>query len=128
MEFDVAVIGGGINGLFTALDMSLRGGLKVVLLERGGSIGGGTSGRMHGLLHSGARYVVTDPKAAIECAEENRIIARIAPHAVDDTGGYFVAITKDDLDFQEEFISGLRRANIDYREVDARDAARRNLT
>ncbi len=122
MEFDVAVIGGGINGLFTALDLSLRG-LKIVLLERG-SIGSGTSGRMHGLLHSGARYVVTDPRAAIECAEENRIVARIAPHVVDDVGGYFVAITKDDLDFQEEFISGLRKANIDYRVVDTRDAIR----
>jgi len=122
MEFDVAVIGGGVNGVFTALDLALRG-LKVILLERG-VIGGGTSGKMHGLLHSGARYVVTDPKAAVECAEENKIIARIAPHVVDDTGGYFVAITKDDLDFQEEFISGLRRANIDYRIVDVKEATR----
>ncbi|MGC9152962.1 MAG: FAD-dependent oxidoreductase [Vulcanisaeta sp.] len=122
MEFDVAVIGGGVNGVFTALDLALRG-LKVILLERG-VIGGGTSGKMHGLLHSGARYVVTDPKAAVECAEENKIIAGIAPHVVDDTGGYFVAITKDDLDFQEEFISGLRRANIDYRIVDVKEATR----
>ena len=122
MEFDVAVIGGGVNGVFTALDLALRG-LKVILLERG-VIGGGTSGRMHGLLHSGARYVVTDPKAAVECAEENRVMARIAPHVVDDTGGYFVAITKDDLEFEGEFISGLRRANIDYRVVDVRDAIR----
>ncbi|ADY00331.1 FAD dependent oxidoreductase [Vulcanisaeta moutnovskia 768-28] len=122
MEFDVAVIGGGVNGVFTALDLALRG-LKVVLLERG-IIGGGTSGRMHGLLHSGARYVVTDPKAAVECAEENRVIARIAPHVVDDAGGYFVAITKDDLDFQDEFISGLRRANIDYKIVDVKEAIR----
>ncbi len=80
--------------------------------------------RMHGLLHSGARYVVTDPKAAVECAEENRVMARIAPHVVDDTGGYFVAVTKDDLEFQDEFISGLRRANIGYRVVDVRDAIR----
>ncbi|MGC8606559.1 MAG: FAD-dependent oxidoreductase [Vulcanisaeta sp.] len=122
MEFDVAVIGGGVNGVFTALDLALRG-LKVVLLERG-VIGGGTSGRMHGLLHSGARYVVTDPKSAVECAEENRVIARIAPHVVDDAGGYFVAITNDDLDFQDEFISGLRRANIDYKIVDVKEAIR----
>ncbi|ADN50885.1 FAD-dependent oxidoreductase [Vulcanisaeta distributa] len=122
MEFDIAVIGGGVNGVFTALDLALRG-LKVVLLERG-VVGGGTSGKMHGLLHSGARYVVTDPKAAVECAEENRIIARVAPHVVDDTGGYFVAITKEDLDFQDEFINGLKRANIDYRIIDVREAIR----
>ncbi len=35
-----------------------------------------------------------------------------------------MAVTKDDLDFQEEFISGLRRANIDYRIIDTRDAVR----
>jgi glycerol-3-phosphate dehydrogenase len=83
MGFDVVVVGGGVNGLFTALDLSLRG-FKVLLLERG-SVGSGTSGRMHGLLHSGARYVVTDPRAAVECIEENRIMARIAPHAIEDT-------------------------------------------
>jgi glycerol-3-phosphate dehydrogenase len=122
MGFDVVVVGGGVNGLFTALDLSLRG-FKVLLLERG-SVGSGTSGRMHGLLHSGARYVVTDPRAAVECIEENRIMARIAPHAIEDAGGYFVAIDKDDLDFQEEFISGLRRANIDFRIVDVGEALR----
>ncbi|MFP3304573.1 MAG: FAD-dependent oxidoreductase [Vulcanisaeta sp.] len=122
MGFDIVVVGGGVNGLFTALDLSLRG-FKVLLLERG-SVGSGTSGRMHGLLHSGARYVVTDPRAAVECIEENRIMARIAPHAIEDTGGYFVAIDKDDLDFQEEFISGLRRANIDFRIVDVGEALR----
>jgi len=122
MRFDVVVVGGGVNGLFTALDLSLRG-FKVLLLERG-SVGSGTSGRMHGLLHSGARYVVTDPRAAVECIEENRIMAKIAPHAIEDTGGYFVAIDKDDLDFQEEFISGLRRANIDFRIVDVGEALR----
>lgn len=117
---DVVVIGGGINGLFTTLDLSLRG-FRVMLLERN-VIGSGTSGRMHGLLHSGARYVVTDPKAAVECAEENKIIASIAPHAVEDTGGYYVAVDKDDEEYREQFIKGLRAANINYREVEPKDA------
>ncbi|ABW02620.1 FAD-dependent oxidoreductase [Caldivirga maquilingensis] len=119
---DVVVIGGGVNGLFAALDLSLRG-FQVVLLERN-VIGSGASGRMHGLLHSGARYVATDPKAAVECAEENRIIASIAPHAVENTGGYYVAVDKDDEEYREQFIKGLRAVNIDYREVDPRDALR----
>ena len=120
MNFDVAVVGGGVNGLFTALDLALRG-FSVILLERG-AIGSGTSGRMHGLLHSGARYAVTDPKAAIECIEENRTIANIAPHAIEDTGGYFVAVTKEDVDFMEQFLKGLKQANIEYREVDPKEA------
>jgi glycerol-3-phosphate dehydrogenase len=122
MRFDAVIIGGGVNGVFAALDLSLRG-LKVVLLERE-SIGSGTSGRMHSLLHSGARYAVTDPKAAVECAEENEVLAKIAPHAVEDTGGYFVAVDKEGLEFEEELIRGLRAANIRFREVDVGEALR----
>ena len=59
---DVAVIGGGVTGCGVAWDLALRG-LSVVLLERGG-LGSGTSGRFHGLVHSGARYAVSDPVAA----------------------------------------------------------------
>lgn len=118
----MAVIGGGINGLFTALDLTLRG-FSVVLLERG-AIGGGTSGRMHGLLHSGARYAVTDPKAAVECIEENKVLVNMAPHAVEDTGGYFVAITKEDEEYVDQFLRGLRQVNIEHREVDPGEAVR----
>ncbi|KUO89255.1 MAG: FAD-dependent oxidoreductase [Caldivirga sp. CIS_19] len=122
MDFDVAVIGGGINGLFTALDLTLRG-FSVVLLERG-AIGGGTSGRMHGLLHSGARYAVTDPKAAVECIEENKVLVNMAPHAVEDTGGYFVAITKEDEEYVDQFLRGLRQVNIEHREINPGEAVR----
>jgi len=118
----VAVIGGGINGLFTALDLTLRG-FSVVLLERG-AIGGGTSGRMHGLLHSGARYAVTDPKAAVECIEENKVLVNMAPHAVEDTGGYFVAITREDEEYVDQFLRGLRQVNIEHREINPGEAVR----
>lgn len=116
------VIGGGVSGLFTALDLSLRG-FSVALLERG-AVGSGTSEKMHGLLHSGARYAVTDPKAAAECASENEIITRIAPHAVNDTGGLFVAVDKSDLEFAEQFLKGLDAAGIKHEEEDPREAAR----
>jgi Glycerol-3-phosphate dehydrogenase len=122
VDFDVAVIGGGINGLFTALDLTLRG-FSVVLLERG-AIGGGTSGRMHGLLHSGARYAVTDPKAAVECIEENKVLVNMAPHAVEDTGGYFVAITREDEEYVDQFLRGLRQVNIEHREINPGEAVR----
>jgi glycerol-3-phosphate dehydrogenase len=122
VDFDVAVIGGGINGLFTALDLTLRG-FSVVLLERG-AIGGGTSGKMHGLLHSGARYAVTDPKAAVECIEENKVLVNMAPHAVEDTGGYFVAITKEDEEYVDQFLRGLRQVNIEHREINPGEAVR----
>ena len=68
----------------------------------------GTSGRYHGLLHSGGRYVVKDPKAAGECIEENRVLRRIMPHCIEDTGGFFVVTPEDDLDYVPKFVEGCR--------------------
>ena len=61
-------------------------GFRSVLLERV-DLGQGTTGRFHGLLHSGGRYVTSDPRSATECAEENEVVRRIAAEAVEDTGG-----------------------------------------
>ena len=58
------IIGAGFTGCATAHDLALRG-FQVTVLERG-EIASGTSGRTHGLLHSGGRYCVTDQEAAIE--------------------------------------------------------------
>ena len=75
-EYDVIIIGGGITGAATLRDCALRG-LSCLLVERG-DICDGASGRNHGLLHSGARYAVTDREGAEECIRENRILRRIA--------------------------------------------------
>ena len=55
---DVIIIGGGATGAGIARDCALRG-LRVILVERH-DIATGATGRNHGLLHSGARYAVTD--------------------------------------------------------------------
>ena len=67
--FDVIVIGGGITGAGVARDCALRG-LSVLLVEKY-DLTNGASGRNHGLLHSGARYAVTDKESATECIQEN---------------------------------------------------------
>ncbi len=90
---DVLVIGGGATGAGVLRDLAHRG-LRGLLVDRGDP-GSGTSGRYHGLLHSGARYVVSDPLAARECAVENEILRRIAPRSIEDTGGWFVQAPGD---------------------------------
>ena len=62
IKADVLVIGGGATGAGVAWDAALRG-YDVVLVERG-DLAEGTSGRFHGLLHSGGRYVVKDAVSA----------------------------------------------------------------
>ena len=77
LKADVLVIGGGATGAGVAWDAALRG-FDVVLVERA-DLAEGTSGRFHGLLHSGGRYVVKDPVAAEECVAENAILRRVDP-------------------------------------------------
>ena len=121
----VAIVGGGGTGAALAHDLALRG-LRVMLLERG-ELTSGTTGRHHGLLHSGARYAVADAESAVECIQENRILRRIAPGSFEENGGLFVDIVlpqralsvvgtsawvvtdPDDLDVPEEHVQAMYR-------------------
>ncbi|UPV76868.1 FAD-dependent oxidoreductase (plasmid) [Halorussus limi] len=94
METTVLVIGGGATGTGIARDLALRG-VDATLVDRGG-LASGTSGRSHGLLHSGARYAESDPVGAEECIEANRVLKEIAGACVRDTGGLFVQLAEDD--------------------------------
>ncbi|WP_434360848.1 anaerobic glycerol-3-phosphate dehydrogenase subunit A [Parasalinivibrio latis] len=110
-ETDVVIIGGGATGTGIMRDCALRG-IRCVLIERD-DLASGTTGRNHGLLHSGARYAVTDQESARECIQENRILKRVARHCVENTGGLFITLPEDDLSFQETFLSACRTADID---------------
>ena len=59
---EILVIGGGATGTGILRDLAMRG-FHTVLVERR-DLTHGTTGRYHGLLHSGARYAVKDPQAA----------------------------------------------------------------
>lgn len=121
-EFDVIIIGGGITGAGTARDCSLRG-LKVLLIERH-DIADGATGRNHGLLHSGARYAVTDQESAAECIQENMILKKIANHCVDDTSGFFITLPEDDLAYQAKFVESCTKAGIKAEVIDPKEAIR----
>jgi glycerol-3-phosphate dehydrogenase len=119
---DVLVIGGGATGAGVAWDAALRG-LDVVLVERH-DLAQGTSGRFHGLLHSGGRYAVKDPQAAVECVAENRILRRVAADCIEDTGGLFVTTPWDDPAYADRFLAGCRATGVDCQEIDCREALR----
>lgn len=111
------VLGGGATGTSIARDLALRG-VSVCLLERG-DLASGTTGHYHGLLHSGARYVTNDVATARDCAEENAILRRIAPHCIEDTGGLFLVLdTWAELLFQPAFLAGCAAADLPYETLD----------
>ncbi|MDO4665833.1 MAG: anaerobic glycerol-3-phosphate dehydrogenase subunit GlpA [Actinomycetaceae bacterium] len=123
LETEVVVIGGGATGVGVLRDLAMRG-YRAILVDRA-DLGQGTTGRYHGLLHSGGRYVVSDPHSATECAEENEIIARIHPDAVEDTGGLFVVTPEDDPEFGDRFLRGARDTGVWTEEIDPAKALHR---
>src|SRR5215468_10639962 len=79
--FDIAIIGGGINGCGIARDAAGRG-LGVYLCEMD-DLAGGTSSRSTGLIHGGLRYLeYYDFRLVREALREREVLLRIAPHVV----------------------------------------------
>lgn len=106
----VLVVGGGSTGTGIARDLAMRG-VDVTLVEKG-NLTNGTTGRSHGLLHSGARYAVRDPDSAVECIAENRILRDIASHCVEMTGGLFVQLSDDDPEYFARKVAACRELGI----------------
>jgi glycerol-3-phosphate dehydrogenase len=109
----VVIVGGGGTGGALAHDLALRG-LRVVLVERHG-LTSGTTGRHHGLLHSGARYAVNDAESADECIRENMILRRIAPGSFELNDGLFVALDDEDMAYRDRFLAACATAGIPTR-------------
>ncbi|MBI3943303.1 MAG: anaerobic glycerol-3-phosphate dehydrogenase subunit A [Chloroflexi bacterium] len=122
-ETEVLVIGGGSTGGGVARDAAMRG-FRTLLIEKG-DLSYGTTGRYHGLLHSGGRYVIKDPPSARECIAENRILRRISPDAIEDTSGFFVVTPADDPAYSDQFYRGCLDCDIPVTEITLREMLQR---
>ena len=79
--YDLAIIGGGINGCGIARDAAGRG-LSVFLCEMA-DLASGTSSRSTKLIHGGLRYLEHfDFRLVRESLIEREVLWRIAPHIV----------------------------------------------
>ena len=80
-EFDLVVIGGGINGVGIGRDAQGRG-LRTLVVEKD-DLGSGTSSASTKLIHGGLRYLETyEFKMVGEALSEREVIMRSAPHLV----------------------------------------------
>ncbi len=80
-SFDMAVIGGGINGVGIARDAAGRG-LSVVLAEKG-DLAEGTSSRSGKLVHGGLRYLeYYEFRLVREALKEREVLLAAAPHII----------------------------------------------
>ncbi len=80
-DFDLAIIGGGINGTGIARDAAGRG-LKVVLIEQN-DLASGTSSASSKLIHGGLRYLEQGEFRLVrEALREREVLLRAAPHLI----------------------------------------------
>jgi glycerol-3-phosphate dehydrogenase len=81
VEFDVIIIGAGINGAGIARDAAMRG-LKVLLLDKG-DLCAGTTAWSTRLIHGGLRYLEHgEVRLVRESLRERETLLRIAPHLI----------------------------------------------
>lgn len=118
----VVIVGGGGTGGALAHDLILRGA-RVTIVERG-EVTSGTTGRHHGLLHSGARYAVKDRESAVECIDENQVLRRIAPGSFEENDGLFVAVTDEDAAYEPLFVESCEGSGIPIRRLSRAEALR----
>ncbi len=81
-EFDILVVGGGINGVGIALDAASRG-LRIALVENS-DFAAGTSSKSSKLIHGGLRYLEQyDFKLVREALNERELmVSTLSPHLV----------------------------------------------
>jgi len=79
--YDIAIVGGGINGACIARDAAGRG-LKVLLIEQN-DLASATSSAATKLIHGGLRYLeYYEFRLVAEALAEREVMLRIAPHIV----------------------------------------------
>jgi glycerol-3-phosphate dehydrogenase len=80
-DFDLAIIGGGINGTGLARDAAGRG-LRVLLVEMN-DLASGTSSASSKLIHGGLRYLEHGAFRLVrEALTEREVLLRMAPHVI----------------------------------------------
>ncbi len=119
----IAIIGAGITGLFSALNLSLDG-YDVTLFEKD-SLLSGTSGRFHGMLHSGSRYSLNDERSARECIGENKLLSKNAGNFIKNTSGYFISLNDEDSSYGDELFKKNQNIGIETENVDIDEMLRR---
>src|SRR5215204_4624528 len=127
-DFDLAVIGGGIVGLSTAMQMTERfPGISVAVLEKEPALARHQTGRNSGVIHAGVYYQPGSLKAQF-CREGVAAITRFCRDqgiAYEQCGKLLVATEPEELPRMEALYERARANGIDVERLDKAEVARR---
>ncbi|MGC8568472.1 MAG: FAD-dependent oxidoreductase [Nitrososphaeria archaeon] len=112
------IIGSGITGALIALNLALAG-LKVALVEKD-AVPGGSSVRIAGVLHSGARFAGSDDALASECYKEWKWWNSVLSEDRKKVGGYFIGL-KEDAKYHDIWLDSVKKVGIPHAEVSTVD-------
>jgi L-2-hydroxyglutarate oxidase len=127
-DFDLAVIGGGIVGLSTAMQMTERfPGISVAVLEKEPALARHQTGRNSGVIHAGVYYQPGSLKAQFcrEGAEATTRFCRDQGIAYEQCGKLLVATEPAELPRMEALYERARANGIDVEPLDKAEVARR---
>ena len=95
-SYDLAVVGGGIVGTATAMDLSSTGKTSVVVLEAEGELAAHQTGHNSGVIHSGLYYKPGSQKARNCVAGREALYRFCAQHGIaHDRCGKLVVATRE---------------------------------
>ena len=127
-DFDLAVIGGGIVGLSTAMQMTERyPGISVAVLEKEPALARHQTGRNSGVIHAGVYYQPGSLKAQFcrEGVEATTRFCREQGIAYEQCGKLLVATELAELPRMEALYERARTNGIDIERLDKAEVARR---
>jgi (S)-2-hydroxyglutarate dehydrogenase len=127
-DFDLAVIGGGIIGLSTAMQMTERfPGISVAVLEKEPALARHQTGRNSGVIHAGVYYQPGSLKAQFcrEGVEATTRFCREQGIAYEQCGKLLVATEPAELPRMEALYERARTNGIDIERLDKAEVARR---
>jgi (S)-2-hydroxyglutarate dehydrogenase len=127
-DFDLAVIGGGIVGLSTAMQMTERfPGISVAVLEKEPALARHQTGRNSGVIHAGVYYQPGSLKAEFcrEGVEATTRFCRDQGIAYEQCGKLLVATEPAELPRMEALYERARANGIDVERLDKAEVARR---
>jgi L-2-hydroxyglutarate oxidase len=127
-DFDLAVIGGGIVGLSTAMQMTERfPGISVAVLEKEPALARHQTGRNSGVIHAGVYYQPGSLKAQFcrEGVEATTRFCREQGIAYEQCGKLLVATDAAELPRMEALYERARTNGLDVERLDKAEVARR---
>jgi len=116
LKTTVTIIGAGATGLALAIELQ-NAGVDFIVVDKGDP-GMGSTCHSAGVLHSGARYALTDPELAKTCRQSQEFFLSVAPFTVSNkSDAYYLITDRQSEVYATDLVDACRRLEVPIRYV-----------